>query len=69
MIFEFYVKGIVYSGTATIDKNSPNIATYQDPNTPSYGLTFSYSDKGITVAEKGTYPDANCSFAGNFSAQ
>ena len=68
-VFEFYIKGINYSGTATIDANSPHIATYQDPNYDNYSLTFEYSSQGIIVAEKGSFPEANCSFAGNFSAK
>ncbi len=69
IVFEFYLKGIDYSGTAKINSNTPSVATYTDPNNSGYSLSFQLSDSGITVTESGSFPDANCSFAGSFAAK
>lgn len=68
-VFEFYLKGIDYSGTAKLDAKNRSFATFTDPNHSDYSLTFKRSDSGITVIESGTFPDANCSFGGNFAAR
>lgn len=68
-VFEFYLKGIDYSGTAKLDAKNSSSATFTDPNHSDYSLTFKRSDSGITVTESGTFPDANCSFGGNFAAR